>query len=371
MVELPVIAKANERTAVQSQAVRPLRVVHLPFYDENGYQPLLEAALKRRGIEVLRGGGGGNFFRSAMFRWQADVLHFHWLHPYLLRRSRLATLLRASRFLAEVALIKQRGIRVVWTVHNLQNHDRHQAGLERWFTRQFARLADRVIVHCAAAGDDAQRLFGVAADRVAVIPHGNFAGCYPNTLSAAEARQRLELGPSDLIYLFLGRIEPYKGVLELVRHFRAFDVPEARLVIAGRPARDDVVPAIEAAIGADRRIRFRPGFVPDSDIQTYMKAADAVVFPYRDVLTSGAVVLAMSFGRTCLAPSRGCIPETLGSDGGYLFTIDDPEGLAKALRWAHAERDRLSAIGTLNQQKTAAWDWDRIAASTERLYTAN
>lgn len=370
MVELPVIEKPNGCGAPQSRTGRALRVVHLPFYEENGYQPLLEAALMRRGIDVLRGGGGGNFFRSALFRWQADVLHFHWLHPYLLRGSRWATLLRASRFLAEVALIRQWGIRIVWTVHNLQNHDRHQAGLERWFTRQFARLADRVIVHCAAAQAEAQRLFGIGPDRLAIVPHGNYAGCYPNTLSAAEARQRLGLGSAEMVYLFLGRIEPYKGVLELVRVFRSLDAPDARLVIAGRPAQADVVPAVEAAIAADHRILFRPGFVADADIQMYFKAADAVVFPYRDVLTSGAVVLAMSFGRACVAPRRGCIPETLDPEGGFLFSIDDPDGLANAMHAVRGQRDRLAAMGQANQRKTAAWDWDRIAATTESLYTS-
>ncbi|WP_242482112.1 glycosyltransferase, partial [Trichormus variabilis] len=64
-------------------------------------------------------------------------------------------------------------------------------------------------------------------------------------------------------------------------------------------------------IDNEPNIKFIPGFVPSEKLQIYLNACDVVVFPYRDILTSGAVMLAMSFGRACIAPRKGCIAEVL------------------------------------------------------------
>src|SRR5690348_5469587 len=100
-----------------------MRVVHLPVYDDNAYQKLLMDAQRQLGIEAIDGGGGGNFFRTALTKWHADILHFHWLHPYLIRPGALATLLRSIRLILELIILKLVGQRIVWTVHNLKNHD--------------------------------------------------------------------------------------------------------------------------------------------------------------------------------------------------------------------------------------------------------
>ena len=50
-------------------AVKPLAVVHLPVFDDNGYQPMLLAALQRKGVQVIHG-GQGRFLRTALFRWR-------------------------------------------------------------------------------------------------------------------------------------------------------------------------------------------------------------------------------------------------------------------------------------------------------------
>ena len=88
-----------------------MKVVHLPYYEDNAYQKLLMASLGKRGVETVPGGGGGNFFRTALWRWKADVLHFHWIHPYVLRPTVGGTLSRATRFLAEIISLKGSGQR--------------------------------------------------------------------------------------------------------------------------------------------------------------------------------------------------------------------------------------------------------------------
>jgi glycosyltransferase involved in cell wall biosynthesis len=348
---------------------RPLRVVHLPVYRDNAYQPLLLAALARRGIEVLDGGGGGTFLRTALTRWKPDAVHFHWLHPYMIRPTALGTLARGVRLVLEVALLRLVGVRIVWTLHNLHNHDRAHVRLERWLTRLFVRLTDRVIAHCPTAERLGRAAFSDRRrGRWVTIPHGNYVGCYADELGRPAARAQLGLPADELVVLFFGRIQPYKGVLDLIAAFRAAALPGARLVIAGRPADADADRVVAAAAAGCAAIVYRPGFVPDDGVQILMRAADAVALPFRDVLTSGSVLLAMSFGRAVIAPALGCVPETVADGHDLLYRPDDPDGLRAALTAAADRRAELPAIGAANFRRVAHDTWDAVAERTADEY---
>jgi beta-1,4-mannosyltransferase len=345
-----------------------MTVVHLPVYDDNAYQRLLMDAQRQLGMVTINGGGGGNFFRTALTRWKADVLHFHWLHPYLIRPSAAGTLLRSLRLMVELLLLKLSGQRIIWTVHNLKNHDNRHAGMERWFTKLFVRMTSAVIAHSPHAGSEAAAAFGVRnTQRIHIVPHGNYVGCYPDHVSGRAARQQLGLSPDSFVFLFLGRIQPYKGVLELIRQFKTLPSP-AQLIIAGKTGDSVSSELIRNEIGDATNILFRPGFVPDSEIQIYMNACDAVVFPYRDVLTSGAVVLAMSFGRACVAPGIGGLTDTLDDRGAIFYDPSAPSGLKRALRVALDRRDESVRMGEHNRQLAEQWTWNRVAEMTRGIY---
>jgi glycosyltransferase involved in cell wall biosynthesis len=93
-----------------------------------------------------------------------------------------------------------------------------------------------------------------------------------------------------------------------------------------------------------------------------------VVFPYRDILTSGAVILAMSFGRACIAPAIGCIVDVLDEHGAILYDPDRPDGLRQALASAMTDGQRLQEMGAYNLQRARVWSWDGIAQQTAEVY---
>ena len=49
-----------------------MKVVHLPIYCTDAYQPLLMKSLASHGVIAINGGGGGNFFRTGLFRLPAQ-----------------------------------------------------------------------------------------------------------------------------------------------------------------------------------------------------------------------------------------------------------------------------------------------------------
>jgi beta-1,4-mannosyltransferase len=345
-----------------------MRVVHLPVYAENAYQPLLMEALRTRDVIAINGGGGGNFCRTALFKWRADILHFHWLHPYLLRNGRLRSIARAARFLCEVNALKLSGSRIVWTIHNLSNHDRQHTSLERFFSTRFGRHVDGIIVHSEAALSAAESAFRLRNELVkAVIPQASYVGHYPNTISKTESRIKLGMVNDGFVFVFLGRIEPYKCVLELIHAFRQM-YDDVHLLVAGRVSQPDSLKLIQAAMEGAANIRFENGFVPDDRIQIYLNAADAYVYPVRDVLNSGSIPLAMSFGLPCIAPDLPGVVDALGVTGGILYNPKQPEGLLRAMQQALNRKRELIQIGASNLERAREWTWGKVADRTREVY---
>jgi len=254
-------------------------------------------------------------------------------------------------------------------MHNLGGHDGGQWASEMAVHGELVRLADVVICHCTAARDAAIAAYGLDetdAGRLHVIPHGSYLGAYPDTITGAQARERLSLPPTGPVLLFLGAVRGYKGTDDLVAAFRALTDPDARLLIAGRPRGAGIEEHLGAAAAADPRIRLHLGFVPDEELQVWLRAADVVVLPFRDILTSGSAILALSFGRPVIAPALGCLPETVPASAGLLYDPDAPDALPEALRVALAAD--LGALGKGALARAQELDWGPIAGQVASLY---
>jgi glycosyltransferase involved in cell wall biosynthesis len=111
-------------------------------------------------------------------------------------------------------------------------------------------------------------------------------------------------------------------------------------------------------------------FIPDDDIQAYMNAADIVVLPYKNLLTSGAAMLAMSFGKPIIAPNVKCIADTLDNEGSFLYSNEN--SLSGALQNV-LEKDRIALqnMGIHNLRLAEQFGWDEIAKKTYGVYNGH
>src|SRR5439155_26985851 len=93
------------------------------------------------------------------------------------------------------------------------------------------------------------------------------------------------------------------------------------------------------------------------------QAADAALLAYREVFSSGALLLALGFALPVVAPREGTAPEV--ADGPALEPFD-PGGLRDAL----AAVRRADPAGRKEAALEAAMrcSWDAIAAETMRIY---
>lgn len=99
-----------------------------------------------------------------------------------------------------------------------------------------------------------------------------------------------------------------------------------------------------------------------------MQASDVVVLPFVATLTSGTLILALSWGCPVIAPALGCLPETVSPAAGILDDPAVPGALASALLAIRGADLRAAASAALACARR--FDWDRIAALTLEAYHA-
>jgi glycosyltransferase involved in cell wall biosynthesis len=235
--------------------------------------------------------------------------------------------------------------------------------------RLVGRIVHALIAHTKAAKDDIVETLRVKDhEKIFVIPHGNYIGCYKNEIDGVEARRQLGIADSKIVMLFFGVIDPYKGTEELIEAFKALEPEGVHLLVVGRCSEDELAQSITGRIQGRGNITFVGEFVADDKIQVFMNASDVVVLPYRTMLTSGAAILATSFGKACVAPGLGFFREVLDNTGTIFYQPNSDGGLLGALRTAVERSSDLREMGEHNKKRSGRWDWHTVAAMTVDVY---
>ena len=261
----------------------------------------------------------------------AKIIHLHHLTPFWLSPLPVKSWLKTFRYLFELLILKSRGIKLVWTVHNKHNHERKQLWLNHLNTKVTAHIADHLIFHCQTGVTEISAQVPLIKTKPhSIIPHCNYLEYYPNKISTTQARKKLNLPTSAKVLLFFGTLRPYKGVDKLISTFKSLNLPNTHLVISGW-APPDQQTLLNSLINNHPHITTSYQHIKDEDVQIHFNAADAVVLPFQDILNSGSIMLAFSFGKLVIAPKIGCIKNVLSPKGGIPYHPHKPQALAHAL----------------------------------------
>ena len=352
------VGEAFRFYVLPSSAPRPLRVLTLTA-DGDDYTTCFHAALRRQGVQVQQAEWSGRWLYANVRRH--DIVLLHWpSFLYYLPGSRLATGINLLRFVAFMLALRLRGAKIAWTAHNLYPHDGGRAALShRVGRRVVARLASAIGVHGKNAAERVGEEFGVAPAKLVLLEHGHWVGFFANTVPRSAARARLAIPPDAFLFLFIGLCKPYKNLEYLVRSHAAMAQDDSLLWIVGRfQSKDYYAQVTQAATqAAPSRTTIRDEFIAAEDMQTYLNACDAVVLPYREILTSGAAMLAFSFGRPVVAPRMGTLKELVTEECGVLYDPGAEGALTAALRRA---RERHFNAGTIIR-RALQYSWDHSA----------
>lgn len=274
----------------------------------------------------------------------AEVIHYQWLPVPAL----------------DARLLPPRRPRVFTMHHRLPDPS---SRLGRRLARLLAAM-DAVVVHSDHGRRELEASFGVPAGHLQIIPHGAFDYLtrLPDQTPLPPPLAEVE-GP---VILAFGLVRPYKGTDVLLEAFRELD--GAELWIVGMP-RMPMEPLRELARRAPGTVRFVDRFVPDPEIPAFMRRADLVVLPYRNIEQSGVLYTALAFGRPLLLSDVGGFGEIAARGAARLVPPSDPAALAAAmdeLLADPAERDRMATAARAAAE--GPYSWDEIGRRTVAMY---
>ena len=347
------------------------RVVIVSRVRRNPYVTLLAEGLKQPDLK-LAVTLSDSF--SARWMWRnrraVDVLHIQWLELLFVYATWARSVKRWLSVMVGLLIARLSGVCLVYTVHNLDQHEGRRLALTRAGNRVMFALAQRVHVHDADTAAQLRAQWGRTRG-VHIIPHGSYVGAYPDTCTRDDARRRLGLDDAAFVHLHLGRVRPYKGVEELVAAFGALDDPAAALVIAGEAQEPGYAATLQSQAQGDGRIRLHLRFVADEELQFFFRAADVCVLPYRHVTTSGAAILSFSYGVPVVAPRLGCFRDMVHEGDarerrGLLYDPAAPDGLQAAL--AAVRNADLPAMRAACARAASELDWSRISRLHAAMY---
>jgi D-inositol-3-phosphate glycosyltransferase len=273
------------------------------------------------------------------------------------------------------------GKKIAFTAHNVNQarRDAKDSLLNRITLRIQYRLCDHIFVHTKKMKDELCQDFGVAEKTVTVIRHP-VNDAFPDTdLTPSEAKRQLGLQENEKAVLFFGRIRPYKGIEHLLAafHLLVANHSDYRLIIAGEPKKgsEEYRNQIEQSV----KTEFTPGqivmkiqFIPDEEMEVYLKAADVLVLPYKEIFQSGVLFLAYSFGLPVVATDVGSFREEIvEGKTGFLCQPGDPAELAKAIETYFAS-DLYGNLKVRRQElkdyADANHSWNAVAELTRNAY---
>ena len=238
------------------------------------------------------------------------------------------------------------GAPCVVKVHGTDVNVLLRRGAPRAIASRLLPHANAIVTVSRALAAEVTRL-GVPSNRVHVVDNGVAASLFHRRDRAA-SRRAVGVDEDARIILFVGRLEPQKGVTELLGAFVKVREahPRAILVMVGDGVQRREV--CERAFGLGGAVRVL-GPLPHADVATWMGACDLLTLPSWREGMPNVVYEALATGRPVVATAVGGIPDALADPrAGLIVPVKNEGALAEALRVALGrswDEDAVRACG--------------------------
>ena len=263
------------------------------------------------------------------------VFHLHWTRVFQVGAgSEAEARLQSEAYLRRIEDFVGRGGTLVWSVHEALPHDCEYPEVERELRGRLGELASVVHVLHASTPGEVEGLYRLDGSKVVVVEHPLYGGVYDDFVSRGAARALLGVGDDEVLLVGFGAIRPYKGFDRLVRALPGLGERTGlgvRAIIAGPTFKSIDLSDLQALVDATDGASMIDGAVPDEYVQVLFRAADVVVLPYRQVLNSGVLMLALTFGCPAVAPENPVTLDAVGSGLVHLFDRESDEDLMRAV----------------------------------------
>ncbi len=304
-----------------------------------------------------------------------DLIYSHyWLSGVVAHSLRAAWRVPVAQMFHTLGVMKDRVAQPPGTgsLHPTDLRSFNEADIMSW--------ADLLIAATPAERAQMLWLYRAPRSRIVVVPPGvNTAHFYPVPREAAKAA--LGLPPEHKLLLFVGRIEPLKGIDTLLQALALLKAQRPDVlkglslsVIGGDPsaahgenAEMDRLKALRTQLGLEEVVLFL-GACDQAALRDYYAAAEALIMP-SDYESFGMVALeAMACGTPVIASAVGGLA-FLVRDGvnGYHVPVREPSALAEKICEVLCAPEQRAQLGANAARQAVEYDWARIA---DRLLSA-
>lgn len=240
------------------------------------------------------------------------------------------------------------------------------------------KWSDRIIAATPAELAQLQWLYHADVKKVTVIPPGvDISHFYP--IPDDEAKEFIGVPPCERVLLYVGRIEPLKGIdtlIEALAIMQKAGVFVCLSVIGGDS--NGIQDSSSTEMARLQRLREQHGlkelvaFLGKKDqdsLPYYYSAAEAVVVPSHYESFGMVALEAMACGTPVVASQVGGLA-FLVQDGitGYTVPVDEPEALAERLTTLINDTELRQQMGRNAAKLAGEYRWENIAQRLEQLY---
>jgi D-inositol-3-phosphate glycosyltransferase len=237
---------------------------------------------------------------------------------------------------------------------------------------QIAASVDHVIVSTEHEQEQLHKLYGLPYSRLSIIPCGvDLQAFSPGSAEDRLAARRLVAPGSTPMLLFVGRLDPIKGLDLLLESVALMRTPVRLTIVGGNPAGDPEVDRLRAHVeelGLTGRVRF-PGAVPQPELRNYYRAADALVVASRYESFGLAAVESLACGTPVVAAQVGGLPSIIcDGENGILVRWRCSEFFAERLDALLADPTGLARMREHARSSVLRFDWQRVGDKVRTLY---
>jgi len=304
-----------------------------------------------------------------------DLIHSHyWMSGIAARDLKAAWNVPVVHMFHTLGLMKQR---IARAPHEAEGEYRIQGEYE------VIRLADRIVAATPAEMAQLQWLYDTDSAQISIIPPG-VDTCHFYPIPQDEAKDYVGIPHNSHMMLFVGRIEPLKGIdtliqaIAIIRKKGALDRHCCLCVsiIGGEPnASPESMSAemnrlqqlcVQQGLGDLITFLGRRG---QDTLPYYYSAADVVVMPSHYESFGMVALEAMACGTPVIATQVGGLA-FLVQNGitGFHIPVDDPEALSDRLITLLEDRELRTQMSQQAAEIAQNYAWEKIAQSMATLY---
>ncbi len=235
------------------------------------------------------------------------------------------------------------------------------------FYRGDTRLAALVDASVSCSHFNARTVAARYAFEPRVIFNGIDTALFRPVLPDLGLRVRLDLPPDSALLLWVGRLQPWKGVETAIRAL--LELPGASLLIAGDGEDRQRLETLAGEIGLSGRVRFL-GAVPRAELPRLYASVDLMLATSFASETFGiALVEAQACGLPVVASRWGGFPEVINEGHtGLLFPPQDASALAAAAGALLNDPEHRRIMAEAGPAWASQFAWSAVADRVEQAY---